>query len=156
MYIIADVRVANDDGFISDLLDRLSNKSFNGVAEVADVITGLDYVFHYTLVDNYKICEVSDNKTGLATFRLEEGKVFSYEEIERIFVQMLASNAVCNREINELFYEQITSSKSKELAKKYKEYLYQIIEKFGLKGYFIDEDNLTPYYDEEIGYYYYA
>jgi hypothetical protein len=154
MYAITDIRIANDDGLISNLLERLSNRSFDKIAEIDSIITGLDYTFHFTLVEDNKICEVSDNKTCLATFRLVEENVYSYEKIEKFFIQCLAS--IFAKSDCDYFYEQITGSKSKELAKKYRDYFYQIVEKFGLEDYFINKDDLTPCFDEESGDYYYS
>lgn len=153
MYIITDVRVANDDGLVSNLLERLSNRSFTGIKEINDIITGLDYTFHFTLVEDYKICEISDNKTCLATFRLVEGKLHPYERIEKFFFQcLLAQIGFVTK--SSYFYEQITSAKSKELAKKYCDYLYQIVEKFELANFFVDKEQLTLLCDD--GNYYYS
>jgi len=154
MYIITDIRIANDDGLISNLLERLLSKSFNSIAEIANIITGLDYTFHYTLVEDYKICEISDNKTCLATFRLVEGKVFSYEKIERFFIQLLATRFADSGD--DTFYAQITFSKSKELAKKYLDYFYQIVEKFDLADYFPEKNSFTLQFNEQTGNYYYS
>ena len=153
MYIITDVRIANDDGLVSNLLERLSNRSFTGIKEINDIITGLDYTFHFTLVEDYKICEISDNKTCLATFRLVEGKLHPYERIEKFFVQCLL-DMVDRSDKNDL-YELVTAAKSKELAKKYCDYLYQIVENFELANFFVDKEQLTLRFDER-GYYYYS